>query len=229
MNTKPFPVDTATNPIVTAARETLRTRYRASVAARKTDFESRAEQAWQRYEESRREKFLSDYREGHWVRPENPYGSLGDAESVRVAAEQSDRIKTLGECYTATKDLQFPVESLKVFLYRTKSKSKLSDVLEFLSEWIPTVGDEEIYTDIQSTHFISSGPVGYGMKNVPARERRVIASGLSPEVVRVLQGFKIKSGTVYFVTGVEFEDRPGQPVERWTYATQDEDLDSSEY
>jgi len=223
-------MNTNINPIVVAAREALTAKYRASVAAAKTKYERDLELRFEAAERKRKSDWIAKERyDNPPVRLPNPHAVLTDAGIVRVATEPSDRYRVLGECYKATKDLGFLIESLKVFLYRVTSKSKLSDVLEFLAEWIPTVGDEDIYTDIHSTHFTSAGPVGYGMKNVPATERRVIASGLSPEAVRVLQSFKIKSGVVHFVTFVEFEDRPGQPIERWTYATQDEDLDSSEY
>jgi len=223
-------MNTSINPIVVAAREALTVKHRASVAAANAKYERDLELRFEAAERKRKSDWIAKERyDNPPVRLPNPHASLTDAGIVRVATEPGDRYRVLGECYMATKDLDFLVESLKVFLYRSKSKSKVSDVLEFLAEWIPAAGNEKVYTDIHSTHFISSGPVGYGMKNVPATERRVIASGLSPEVVRVLQGFKIKSGVVYFVTNVEFEDHPGQPVERWTFAHQDDTCDPSEY
>jgi hypothetical protein len=212
-SSKPFSIDTKTHPAVVAAHEQLTARHKAKVAATKAEYEANLEILWERSEQKRKADWCAKQRyDNPPRRVPNLSADLTDAGIVRIATPAQDRIRVLGEVFTETKDLAFLTESLKIFLYRSHSKAKLPDVLEFLSEWIPTAGDEELFTEIRSTHFVNAGPVGHGMKNVPATERRAIASGLSPEVMRVLQGFKIKSGMVYFVTNVEFEDRPGQPV-----------------
>lgn len=229
MSTKPFVPDLTTHPTVTAAREALRERHRSAIASAKAQYDTRLEQRWEDAEKARKAAWIAKERYDNPPRPmPYPYGTMNDAAIVRVAAPPEDRLRVLGECFTATRDTDFLVEMLKVYLYRRSSKAPLADVKAFLKEFNEVHGSEELYTESTSRHYVIPGAVGRG-QHVNKIDRYVIADGLSAELASVLRSFKIKSGVVYFVTGVEFEDRPGLPVERWTFAHQDEEYDPSEF
>jgi hypothetical protein len=229
MSTKPFPPDLTTHPTVTAAREALRDRHRSAVSEAKAQYDTRLEQRWEDAEKARKAAWIAKERYDNPPRRlPYPWASLNDAGIVRVAATPEDRLRVLGECFTATRDTDFLVEMLTTYLYRRSSKAPLADVKAFLKEVIEVHGTEELYTESTSRHYVIPGAVGRG-QHVSKIEHYVIADGLSAELASVLRSFKIKSGVVYFVTGVEFEDRPGLPVERWTFAHQDEEYDTIEF
>lgn len=218
MISKPFFIDSKIHPTVVAAKETLKTKHQASVVEAKQRYEVRLEQLWDAAERKRKADFIAKQRyDNPMVRVPNPYADLSDAGIVRVATPPDDRIRVLGECYTATKDMDFLVEALRVELYRRKSQAPLPEVKSFLNLWIPVDGAEEIYTESHGQHFVPAGPVGHG-KRVPHTNRRVIASGLSPEAVSVLHWFNIQRDVVYFAGHVEFVDAPGIQGEKITLA-----------
>lgn len=214
----PFPSSTKTHPAVISAWETLKTKHHASVVEAKQRYEARLEQLWEVAENKRKSDFLVKQRyDNPMVRVPNVHAALSDAGAVRVATTPEDRIRVLGEVYTATGDTDALRESLKCWLYRRKSQAPLPDVKSFLKEWIPVDGTEEIYTESHGEHFVPAGPVGHG-KRVPSVDRRVIAPGLSVELANVLQRFTVQRGVVWFAGAVEYIDKPGIRGERITPA-----------
>jgi hypothetical protein len=136
-NSKPFP-PTPIDPIVEQARATLLTNHRAMVAAKKVEFEARAEAAWQRHERERHDTFIQKYRYENEVTYPYRYGAVSDGAAVRLATPIEDRIKALGEH-------GYFEELLYVILARSpKQQCSVAHLQESFAAYMDAVGDTRI-------------------------------------------------------------------------------------
>ena len=180
-------MDTGINPIVVAARETLRARHRAYVADKKTKFEAKIEQEWDRAERARKEAFVSKYRYDHAPSFTYPYSGISDSEAVRIATPREDRVRVLGEngCLK---------ELLYVFLARQPGhRATVDEAKSFFALFIPVDGDATI-----------TESVGVG----GARHVVTHAQKLSPQLADLLAGafaVDVRFGRITWTPGEEIE------------------------
>jgi hypothetical protein len=164
-NSKPFP-PTPVDPIVEQARSTLLTNHRTMVAAKREEFEARAEAAWQRHERERQQEFISKWKYENEVTYPYRYAAVSDGAAVRLATLAEDRIKVLGEH-------GYFEELLYVVLARSpKQQCSVAHLQEVFAPYMEVVGD---------TRIVETFPEDAAREVVHAR-------GLSKQLAEVLTG-----------------------------------------
>jgi hypothetical protein len=148
MNTypsKPFEADSTTPDLIQEGVRRLRAQHRTNADAHRAAFEQQVSAAFERHEADRRQQWIDEYRQDHFVALRYPYESYTPAEQYRVSLPKDTRIEGL-----AAAGLYDQV--LYCFLARAGRSATVKQVQEWFAPYMPVAGDTRIEETMGQGH-----------------------------------------------------------------------------